>query len=252
MGGLPKPKQERYELYYWPTIQGRGEFVRLAFEEAGVPYVDVARLPESEGGGEAAIVRLLDERRRGPRPFAAPFLVFGDFVLSQTAAILDWLAPRIGLAPETVEERAWALELQLTVADAVTEVHDSHHPIASALYYEEQRAEASRRAKDLVRHRLPKFLDHFEAALSENPAGSDYLVGKRLTYPDLSLFQLISGLDYAFPEAMKHLEPEIPLALALRDRVAARPRIAAYLASPRRIPFNEEGIFRHYAELDHV
>lgn len=248
---MAKPASDvRYELYYWSNIQGRGEFVRLAFEEAGVPYVDVARLPEDQGGGDDAVERLIEEKRRGPRPFAAPILVVGDFVLSQTAAILDWLAPRIGLAPDGADERSWALELQLTIADAVTEVHDSHHPIASSLYYEDQQAEAARRAADVVEHRVPKFLAHFEAALAENPDGKEYLVGARMTYVDLSLFQLLSGLDHAFPRGMKRLARDIPLSLALRDRVAARPRIAAYLASPRRIPFNQMGIFRHYPELD--
>lgn len=241
---------ERYELYYWSNIQGRGEFIRLAFEEAGVDYVDVARTPGSDGGGDDAVARLLEEKRRGPRPFAPPILVVGDMVLSQTAAILAWLAPRLGLEPDGEEGRAWALELQLTVADAVTEVHDSHHPIASQLYYEDQRAEAKKRARDVVKSRLPKFLGHFEAALAENPAGSDYLVGDRLSYVDLSLFQLVSGLEYAFPRAMKRLTPTIPRSIALAGRVAARPRIQAYLASPRRIPFNQQGIFRHYAELD--
>ncbi len=241
---------ERYELYYWSNIQGRGELIRLALEEAGAEYVDVARLPESEGGGDDAVMRLLEEKRRGPRPFAPPILVAGDMVLSQTAAILQWLAPRLGLAPPGDDEQAWALELQLTIADAVTEVHDSHHPIASRLYYEDQRAEAKKRARDVVHNRLPRFLGHFEAALAENPAGSEHLVGDRLTYVDLSLFQLVSGLEYAFPRAMKKLTPTIPLSIALAGRVAARPRIQAYLASPRRIPFNQEGIFRHYPALD--
>ncbi len=243
-------KPERYELYYWPTIQGRGEFVRLALEEAGADYVDVGRLPEKEGGGEETIERILEEKRRGPRPFALPAIALGDFVLSQTGAILHWLGPRLDLAPPDEEGRAWALELQLTIADIVTEAHDAHHPIASGLYYEDQRDEARRRAKDVVDSRVPSFLDHLEAALRENPAGSDYLVGDKLTYADLSLFQLVSGLEYAFPRAMKKLAGQIPLCLAMKKRVEARPRIAAYLASPRRIPFNEMGIFRHYDELD--
>ncbi len=241
---------ERYELYYWSNIQGRGEFVRLAFEEAGARYVDVARMPEEEGGGDDAIERLLETKRRGPRPFAPPVLVAGDMVLSQTAAILDWLAPRLGLAPDDTVERAFALELQLTIADVLDEVHETHHPIASRLYYEDQRDEARRRAADFRRYRLPKFLAHFEAALAENPAGSDHLVGGSLSYIDLSLFQLLAGLEYAFPRAMKKLGGQYPLCHALKSRVAARPRIAAYLSSPRRIPFNEQGIFRHYPELD--
>jgi len=243
-------KPERYELYYWPTIQGRGEFVRLALEEAGAEYVDVGRLSGKEGGGEDSIQGILEERRRGPRPFALPALKLGDTVLSQTGAILHWLGPRLGLAPPDEDGRAWTLELALTVADLVTEAHDAHHPIASGLYYEDQREEARRRAADVVASRIPRFMAHFEAALHENPAGSDYLVGDELTYADLSLFQLVSGLEYAFPRAMKVLSSEYPLCLALQARVAGRPRIAAYLASPRRIPFNEMGIFRHYDELD--
>jgi glutathione S-transferase len=241
-----------YELFYWHMIQGRGEMVRLALEDAGVPYTDVCRRPESEGGGVAAIERLLGDARRGPRPFAVPALVVdGSMVLSQTAAILHWLAPRIGLAPDGEPERAWALELQLTISDVFTEAHDAHHPIGSGLYYEDQKPEAARRAADFVAHRMPKFLAHFESALAENPAGArSCLVGDRVSYVDLSLFQLLAGLAYAFPRALARLEPTIPLSVALRDRVAARPRLAAYLASPRRIAFNQDGIFRHYAELD--
>lgn len=241
-----------YELYYWHMIQGRGELVRLALEDAGVPYTDVCRRPESEGGGVAAIERLLADSRRGPRPFAVPALVVdGSMVLSQTAAILHWLAPRIGLAPDGEAERAWALELQLTIGDAFTEAHDTHHPVGAAFYYEDQKPEAKRRSEDFIANRMPKLLGHFESALAENPAGArSCLVGDRVSYVDLSLFQLLAGLAYAFPRALARLEPTIPLSIALRDRVAARPRLAAYLASPRRIPFNQHGIFRHYPELD--
>lgn len=241
-----------YELYYWPSIQGRGELVRLALEDAGVAYTDVCRLPASEGGGAAAIERLLGDARRGPRPFAVPALVVdGTMVLSQTAAILHWLAPRIGLAPDGEAERAWALELQLTIADAFAEAHDTHHPVGMGLYYEDQKPEATRRSAEFVAKRIPKFLGHFESALAENPAGGgSCLVGDRVSYVDLSLFQLLSGLAYAFPRALARLEPKIPLSIALRDQVAARPRLAAYLASPRRIAFNQDGIFRHYPELD--
>ena len=73
---------------------------------------------------------------------------------------------------------------------------------------------------------------------------------RKLTYADLSLFQMLEGLRYAFPNAMKRQEKKMPRALALLERVARRPRIAAYFASKRRIPFNEQGIFRYYKELD--
>ena len=236
-----------YELYYWPSIQGRGEFVRLALEEAGAAYVDVAREPSK--GGIAAMMRFLDSREARQLPFAPPFLRAGNLVVGQTANILMFLGDRHGLAPKTEAGRLWTHQLQLTIADVVQDVHDTHHPIASSLYYEDQRKEARRRAADFTANRAPKYLSYFERVLELN-AGKRCLVGARLTYADLSLFQLIEGLRYAFPRAMTRLQRRIPLTIALHDRVAARPRLAGYLASPRRIPFNEEGIFRHYPELD--
>jgi len=240
----------RYQLYYWPSIQGRGEFVRLALEEAGADYVDVARKPETKGGGVPALLRLLDGRTVERPPFAPPFLKAGRLLIGQTANILMYLGKRHGLAPKDEAGRLWAQQLQLTVADLVGEVHDTHHPISGGLYYREQRREARRRAADFVTSRLPKYLGYFETVLARNPAGDRHLVGARLGYPDLALFQVVAGLRYAFPNAMARLERKIPRAIALHGRVAARRRIARYLASDRRLPFSEEGLFRHYPELD--
>ena len=241
-----------YKLYYWPSIQGRGELVRLAFEEAGARYVDVARLPASEGGGVPALLALLGQAKSSPvRPFAPPIVVAGRLVLSQTANILQVLAPRLGLVPADEASRIAANQLQLTVADFFGEVHDTHHPVGSGLYYEDQRAEAKRRAASFLAGRLPKFLGYFESVLAANARSKGrYAVGRSLTYVDLSLFQIMVGLAYAFPKGLRAVEKELPLLAALRERVAARPRIKAYLASDRRIPFNEDGIFRHYPELD--
>jgi glutathione S-transferase len=239
-----------YVLYYWPGIQGRGEFVRLALEAAGVPYRDVAQEPE-EGGGLKQMMDLQDARAIERAPFAPPFLKAGNLIIGQTANILMFLGSRHSLAPLDEAGRLWANQLQLTIADLVTEIHDTHHPIASGLYYEDQLDEAKKRASDFIRARAPKYLDYFERVLAANRAGNAYLIGDRLTYPDLSLFQIVSGLRYAFPKAMAVLEEQFPLTVALHDRVAALPKIVAYLASPRRIPFNEEGIFRHYPELDY-
>jgi glutathione S-transferase len=233
-----------YELYYWAGIQGRGEFVRLALEEAGAEYVDVAR----QRGGESAMARFLADGTVRHLPFAPPFLKAGDLVIGQTANILLYLGAHHGLAPADEGGRLWAHQLQLTIADFVDEVHDTHHPIASSLYYEDQREEARARAADFVKSRMPKYLGYFERVLEKT--GSGHLVGAELTYPDLSLFQIVAGLRYAFPHAMARLEPKHPRVVAVHDRVAARSRIAAYLASERRIPFNEYGIFRHYPELD--
>jgi glutathione S-transferase len=236
----------RYELYYWAGIQGRGEFARLALEEAGAEYVDVAR----QAGGEAAMMRLLEGGGVGHLPFAPPFLKVKELIIGQTANILIYLGAHHGLAPADEAGRLWAHQLQLTIADLVDEVHDTHHPIASSLYYEDQREEARARTTEFVKSRAPKYLGYFERVLGQNTSGPAHLVGAELTYPDLSLFQVVAGLRYAFPRAMARLEPKHPRVVELHDRVAARPRIAAYLASDRRIPFNEHGIFRHYPELD--
>jgi glutathione S-transferase len=236
----------RYELYYWPGIQGRGEFVRLALEEADVDYLDVAR----RKGGMDAMFRLLESERVAHAPFAPPFLKAGKLLIAQTANILMYLGGRHGLAPANAAGRLWAHQLQLTLADLVVEAHDTHHPIASGLYYEDQRREAKRRADDFVRVRAPKFLGYFERVLARNPAGDRHLVGARLSYPELSLFQAVTGLGYAFPRAMARLARRYKRVVALADRVADRPRIRTYLASDRRLAFNEQGIFRHYPELD--
>ncbi len=238
----------RYELYYWPTIQGRGEFVRLALEEAGSDYVDVAR-ERGKGLGVPRLMRILAGRERGELPFAPPFLKAGRQVLAQTANILLFLGGRHALAPREESGRLWTHQLQLTIADLVDEVHDTHHPIASSLYYEDQKPEARRRAADFLANRLPKYLGYFERVLARNASGRGWLVGSRLTYADLSMFQALAGLEYAFPGAMERASRRHPRLRALRQAVENRPRIAAYLQSDRRLPFNEEGIFRHYPEL---
>ena len=236
----------RYELYYWPSIQGRGEFVRLALEDSGADYLDVARTSR----GMSSMIRFIESRTIEYPPFAPPFLKAGKLVIGQTANILLYLGPRLDLVPKNEPSRLWAHQLQLTIADWVAETHDTHHPIAGSLYYEDQKDEAKRRAGDFISDRIPKFLGYFERILKRNPSGSGYLFGKKTSYIDLSLFQMIAGLRYAFPRAMARLGPKHGRSMALHDRIAARPRIAAYLASPRRIAFNQEGIFRHYPELD--
>lgn len=232
----------RYELYYWSGIQGRGEFIRLAFEDAGVAYNDIAR-----ERGDDAIMPFLQGEHEGALPFAPPFLQAGHLVIAQVAAILQYLGPRLGLVPEGEARRLYAHQLQLTITDLVAEIHDSHHPIASSLYYEDQRAEAQRRAVDLREQRLPKFLGYFERVLDRSDGA--HVLGEH-SYVDLSLFQLMAGLNYAFPSTMQRLQRELPHLVALAGRVAERPRIATYLQSPRRLAFNEDGIFRHYPELD--
>ncbi len=234
----------RYELYYWPDIQGRGEFIRLALEEAGADYADVAR----GRGGNAALMKLLEGSSSARPVFAPPVLKAGRLVIAQTANILLYLGQRHGLTPKNETGRLWANQLQLTIADFLVEIHDTHHPIASSLYYEDQRGEAARRAVLFLKQRAPKFLGYFERAIAGN--GGKFLAGVKLSYPDLSLFQIVAGMRYAFPRAMANLEKNLPRVGALHDAVAARPRIKAYLASQRRIPFNRKGIFRNYPELD--
>ena len=236
-----------YELFYWPGIQGRGEFVRLALEEAGADYVDVAR-GRGPGRGVKAMMALMGEAPFAP--FAPPFVRDGAVVVSHVANILGHLGPKLGLAPRDEALHLYAQGLQLTVTDFVAEVHDTHHPISTALYYEDQKAEAKANAKAFLDHRVPKFFGYFERALAANPAGPAHVAGDSLTTVDLSLFQIWAGMTYAFPRAFADAAARYPGLAALAAAVESRPNIARYLASDRRIPFNEDGIFRHYPELD--
>jgi len=245
------PSSRPYELLYWPGIQGRGEFVRLALEAAGAPYLDLARLPPGRGRGLPALTRVLEERGPWLTPLGPPVLRHGRTLVAHTAAILLYLGPRLGLVPKDEESRLRAHQLQLSIADLVAEVHATHHPVATSLYYQDQKAEAARCAAEFVGERMPMYLGYLDRALDSNPAGRGrFLVGRGPSYPDLSTFQVVAGLRYAFPRAMARHERRVPRLGALHDRVAALPRVAAYLASERRLPFGEAGIFRHYPELD--
>jgi glutathione S-transferase len=239
----------RYVLYYWPGIQGRGEFVRLALEEADAEYVDIALVPEDRGGGVPAILRYLEGDDVKRPPFAPPFLGAGKQIIGQTANILMFLGARHGLAPRDAAGRIWTNQLQLTVADLVVEAHDVHHPVGGSLYYEEQKREAKRRAKEFLAHRIPKFLGYFERVIERNSARGTWMAGPKLTYADLSLAQAVAGLRYAFPNAMRGALRSRPRLRALHDAVFARPRIARYVKSDRRLAFNNDDIFRRYPEL---
>ena len=238
----------KYELYYWPHIQGRGEYVRLTLEEGAADYVDVARLPESEGGGRPAVARLLQDAAAKQPPFAPPILKAGKLIISHTANVLQYLGPRLGLVPKAEGPRLYAHGLQLTLTDFVREAHDVHHPIANSLYYEDQKPEALRRSGHFRKERLTKFLNYFENVVTRG--GGKYLLGKSLSYVDLSMFQVMASLYHAFPQAMSGMRATVPRLVALHDLVAARPRIAQYVASPARLPFSAHDLMRHYPELD--
>lgn len=239
-----------YQLYYWPGIPGRGEFVRLAFEEAGVRYVDVALVPEQQGGGAGALMQVLQDEQVERPPFAPPFLKVGRRFIGQTANILLYLGGRLHLAPPDTASRLWVHQLQLTLADFLVEIHDIHHPIGSGLYYEQQKGAARRRARQFIEHRLPKFLGYFEQIAARNRARGPWLVGSRLSYVDLSAAHVVAGLRYALPRSCARVLRSCPDLCALHDAVFERPRIRRYLRSDRHVAFNEDGIFRHYPELD--
>src|SRR5579885_1198399 len=234
----------RYQLFYWPGLQGRGEFVRLALEDAGADYDDVARKP---GGTDRMMAMMRGPREKRP-PFAPPFLKAGKLVVAQVAEILYFLGPRLKLAPRAEADRLWLHQLQLTVTDFVKEIHDTHHPLGGEFYYEDAKAEAKRFTENFLQERAPKYLGYFETVLKKS--GSPYVLGRKASYMDLSLFQLVEGLRYAFPNAMRRLERDVPRVVAVRDRIAGRDRLKKYLSSPRRLAFNEQGIFRRYPELD--
>jgi len=239
-----------YEFFYWPDIQGRGEFVRLALEDSGADYIDAARGAESDGRGVPAMLALMRGEGTSHIPFAPPFLRDGKMVVSHTAAVLLYLGGRIGLAPADEDGRLWAHQIQLTITDIVKEVYNSHHPIDEDKWFHEQKDAAVARAAVFRTDRMPKFLGWFERILAANPAGADRLVGGSATYADLSLFQLIEGLRFAFPVACARELAKLPRVTALHQAAAERPRLQAYLASERRLPFTETGIFRRYPELD--
>jgi glutathione S-transferase len=239
-----------YELHYWPGIQGRGEFVRLAFEAAGADYVDIAQTE----GGMRRMQRFMGDAKLERPPFACPFLVDGKRVIGQTSLILQYLGPKLGLVGASETDRLWTQQVQLTIADFVAEAHDVHHPVASSLYYEDQKPEALRRAHEFKAMRVPKFVGWFETILERNPknrAGkAPHVAGGKLSYADLSLFQVIDGLRYGFPKSSRKVLRKAPRVMALCEAVANHKRIAAYLASDRRIAFNEDDLFRKYPELD--
>lgn len=229
-------------LWYWPGLQGRGEFVRLALEAAGLDYEDCARTRD-------AGALLADMAARTARaPFAPPYLEIDGLVLAQVANILAYLGAQHDLAPSAIADRYWVQQLQLTIADMVAEVHDVHHPVDAGAWYDEQKPEASRAATQFRADRLPKFLDHFEAAYRAGTG--EWLIDHRWTHVDTSLFQLVEGLRYMFPRRMAAIERDYPRLVAIHDQVAELPGIRAYLKSGRREAFNEDGIFRHYPELD--
>ena len=238
-----------YELHYWPGIQGRGEFVRLAFEEGGADYVDIALVPDDEGGGIPAMNRWLQGEDVERPPFAPPFLKAGRQLIGQTPNILLFLGPRLGLAPRDAAGRLWTHQLQLTIGDFVNELHDLHHPLGPTLYYEDQKPEARKRAAEFLKSRLPKYLGYFERVLARNRARGGWLVGDQLTYVDLSLAQIVAGLRYAFPRSAESTLKEHPRVVRLHDRVFARPRIKRYMKSKRRLAFNNDDLFRRYPEL---
>jgi glutathione S-transferase len=233
----------RYGLWYWPGIQGRGEFIRLPLEAAGIPYADCGR----EQGAKALIANLAEHAaRRGP--FAPPYLELDGMVIGQVANILLFLGDHHQIGASGMADRLWLNQLQLTIADAVAEVHNVHHPLDGSAYYEEQKDAALIAAAAFRRERMPKFLAHFDQAAEANPG--EWLIDHRWTYADTSLFQLVQGLRYMFPQRMATLEREYPAVIRIHDLVADLPGVRAYLKSERRLPFSQNGIFRHYPELD--
>src|SRR5213082_3947118 len=249
-GPAPAEDPLMYELYYWPGIQGRGEFIRLALEEAGARYVDVALLPEAKGGGVPAILQVLEARNIQRPPFAPPILKVGAKLIAQTPNILLYLGGRLGLAPTDEPGRLWTHQLQLTILDFYLDIFHTHHPLGDGYAYEEQKAAAKRRTKDFLAVRMPKFLGYFERVLELNGSRRPWMVGARLSYADLSMAQVIAGLKYAFPSASARTLRRRPRLRALHQAVFDRPRIARYAASDRRLDFNNEDLFRHYPELD--
>lgn len=180
-----------YELIYWPSIPGRGEFIRLALEEAGVEYTDKAVTSADEAVKDVQAQTTGTGDANNPPTFAPPVLRHDDLYISQTPNILQYIATRHGLAPEGAG-LYHVNALALTILDGLSnEAHDTHHPVGVGLYYEDQKEESRRRAKDYVVNRLPKFFDYLQRVLQGKKSGDGpWLYGGKLTYADLVLFQV--------------------------------------------------------------
>lgn len=253
--------QPLYELLYHPGIPGRGEFIRLVLEAAGVPYKDLAN---DSIEGAYSVQAIIDPSSTGdddgnPPPFAPPALRIPSegkrgtaLVIYQTPSILAYLGDRLGLAGADQAERAWVLSHTLTALDCNNEVHDTHHPIAVSEYYEAQMDEALKKAKVFREHRIPKFLGYFERLLMGNKehGGGRYLVGCKLSFADTTVWQVLSGLEFAFPREIEARKQEYPtLFEKFYPSIREEKGIKEYLASNRRLPFGM-GVYRHYPELD--
>ena len=253
--------QPPYELLYWPEIPGRGEFIRLAFEATGTSYKDVAN--ESKDGINAVLAAKADDLTidsdGNPPAFAPPALrILGEgkegktLVLYQTPAILSYLGDKLGLAGEDEVEKHWILSHTLTALDLNNEAHDTHHPVAVAKYYEDQKEEALKKATDFRENRLPKFFSFFERVLKGNDENGQgkYLVGSKLSYADTTVWHVLNGLKFAFPKELEAREKEFPTLFGtFYPSVQEQSGLKDYLSSDRRKPYSM-GIFRHYPELD--
>ncbi|KAI0012376.1 glutathione S-transferase protein-like protein [Xylariaceae sp. FL0662B] len=242
-----------YELIYYTGVPGRGEHVRLMFEEAGAPYEDTQFL--SFDKARETVTHWLGAGGHGnPKYFAPPLFKHGDLVMSQTPNILLYLGPKLGLAGSREDDVYRVNALALTALDGLcNEVHDSHHPIAVMLPYEDQKEESLRRSQYWIKNRLLTHLEYWQKALvGDKETGGPWLLGTTLTYADLVLFQCLDGTTYAFPNAMKQAREsgKYDRVFELWEAVKARPNIAAYLGSNRRQKYQDWGIYRHYPDND--
>ncbi|KAK3723430.1 hypothetical protein LTR37_001682 [Vermiconidia calcicola] len=262
----PSSKKQRtqppYELLYHPGVPGRGEPIRLLLEAAGVPYNDIAN---QEKNGYDTVQKIcmnkaLESDNGNPPVFSPPALrVPGAgkdgkaLVISQTPNILSYLGDRTGMAGDE-QEKYWVAQLALTALDLANEVHDSHHPIAVAKYYEEQKEESKGKSKDIRENRFPKFFSYFQRTLQGNKerggVEGKYMVGKQLTYADTTIWQVLDGCMFAFPKEMEARKEEFPdLLQGFYESVKSEKGLKEYLASDRRLEYSM-GIFRQYPELD--
>ena len=170
-------------------------------------------------------------------------------MIAQSAKILLYLGPRLKLAPRDEAGRLWLHQLQLTVTDFVKEIHDTHHPLGGEFYYEDQKPEAKRYAQGFLAERAPKYLGYFETVLTKERRA--LCAGAQVTLCRSFAVPADRGPALRLPQGDEAHRAQACRASSLCATASPkRPGIKAYLASPRRIAFNESGIFRHYPELD--
>jgi len=236
ISAMTPPPKDMWQILYWPAKDadgkvaagaGRAEYLRVLFEEAGVPYQDVT------AGLRAFFWQNLEAQ---PYPaLAPPAIRKNNFILGQTAVCAKRLAMEFGFYPTDEDDAAHAEQIVTTVHEYIAEGRSAFHPVKNTMSYHDQKEEAKPYIAAFKADRLPRYMTNFERFLKANRGGGGFFVGDSLSYVDLQVMVMLQVTRSQFPDAWEALDAKL-----LKDHLAqmeARPRIKAYLLSDRKQPF---------------